>query len=190
MQRYYRAINEKIYLLDASKKKKNGIVTSVRGSSLNVYEQLFEKENISCSCPDHLTRGNFCKHLLFVVGKVAQETTMAQNLCVSPHLWDKDHLKIVRDSLMARLKIEKKPKKKTERDDVDDCPICFDEITKDDETYQCSSTCKNYFHLGCINKWIETNKYNKTCPLCRTSIEINGNDKYINDNIKFIYDKS
>jgi len=42
------------------------------------------------------------------------------------------------------------------------CPICFKKINKG---IKCS-TCKNYFHVYCLNKWFEKIEIKK-CPICR-----------------------
>lgn len=43
-----------------------------------------------------------------------------------------------------------------------ECPICLE---SDNEVFE-KLDCKHEFHVKCINKWF---KYNKNCPLCRTS---------------------
>ena len=99
MQRYYRSIKERIYLLSAQQSEEK-FEFKVRGSSLNIYNQTLDPHKFKCSCPDHETRETFCKHLLFIVGKVAEQTTMARNLCVYQELWDEDHFTIISEDLV------------------------------------------------------------------------------------------
>jgi len=197
MQRYYRSIKERIYLLSAEQSEEK-FEFKVRGSSLNIYNQTLDPYKFKCSCPDHETRETFCKHLLFIVGKVAEQTTMARNLCVYQELWDKDHFTIVSEDLVKRLKsrsqVNKKEIKNNENENLSnmehgDCPICFEDMKCDEELYKCKYTCKNFFHYECIRKWSSCTKRDTTCPLCRTSIELNNNENdYIDKNIetKFI----
>jgi hypothetical protein len=188
MQRYHRALNERIYLLSA-RENKNNLKFRIRGSSLNIYKQKLDKKEFYCSCPDHTTRDNFCKHLLFLIGKVAGQTTMAQNLCIYNNLWDEDHYKIVSEDLIERLKkrLNKDIEKEICNDEqiiLEDCPICFEKIDNNEKIYKCKNVCNNYFHYDCINKWINAKKTKATCPLCRTVIVINENDSYIDENVK------
>ena len=53
--------------------------------------------------------------------------------------------------------------------DLEECSIC-QEIIKSGETFRrlpCSDTVNHYFHLNCIDPWLETNS---TCPNCRSNI--------------------
>jgi hypothetical protein len=55
------------------------------GNSGEPYEVVVDEE-ISCSCPDHTTRGNLCKHLLFVLIRAIgmnERTVMEQYYSVS-----------------------------------------------------------------------------------------------------------
>ena len=47
---------------------------------------------------------------------------------------------------------------------MDDCPICVDEIEKDDHIQL--PCCKLGLHKSCHNYWIET-RYDKKCLHCR-----------------------
>jgi hypothetical protein len=45
------------------------------------------------------------------------------------------------------------------------CPICFEDIKKDNEFI---TGCSHRFHSVCINKWLENNN---NCPMCRKKIK-------------------
>lgn len=45
-----------------------------------------------------------------------------------------------------------------------DCAICLEKNSNN--VYKCS-TCENYFHIVCIERWLDTNN---TCPICRDNL--------------------
>ena len=45
----------------------------------------------------------------------------------------------------------------------DDCPICMEKM-KGGEKDVCKLYCKHYFHVECMEKWLETRM---ECPICR-----------------------
>ena len=59
---------------------------------------------------------------------------------------------------------------KNESEEIDKCPICFDNINNDDDKKILN--CGHIFHKYCIDCW---NKINPTCPYCR---------KYVNNFFK------
>jgi len=82
-ERIDRAIQQRLFLIETSSPttcSEHGgpkITLSVLGSTGNIYEVTISKIP-HCNCPDH-AKGNICKHLLFVMLKVA-------GLSVSSHL--------------------------------------------------------------------------------------------------------
>jgi hypothetical protein len=51
----------------------------------------------------------------------------------------------------------------------DDCPICFESLN----TGQiCTNQCGHKFHCECIQEWMDMPGPAKTCPLCRSVIDI------------------
>lgn len=59
----------------------------VRGRTNNVYEQKLSSTGFSCSCPDHKSRATFCKHLLFLVARVAMQMELANKLQQNKANW-------------------------------------------------------------------------------------------------------
>ncbi len=55
------------------------------------------------------------------------------------------------------------------------CSICLDNITNSDKK---ELSCNHKFHINCINTWLQDNN---TCPLCRSTQELNRN-RYSNEN--------
>ena len=66
-----------------------------------------------------------------------------------------------------------------EVEEIDKCPICFDNLSNDIKILNCGHT----FHKSCIDYWV---KINPTCPYCRKYINNFFNCTLIN---KFIYKK-
>lgn len=53
----------------------------------------------------------------------------------------------------------------------DECAICCCVIKNKDVMYKMD--CVHKFHRQCMQKWINTNKPNATCPVCRTPVTQN-----------------
>ncbi len=168
MDRFSKALNERIYLLSASQLLNEEWNFNIRGQSNKVYKQILTSTKFSCACPDHCLRKGFCKHLLFLFCRVSLNTTLAKELFLKNKEWDDATFTIINKSLIERLKhrIEtNKPKEITSNAIGNDCSICFEEMKTGEVFSQCLTTCKNYFHEDCINLWL--NSGHDTCPLCR-----------------------
>ncbi|CAF0848286.1 unnamed protein product [Didymodactylos carnosus] len=62
--------------------------------------------------------------------------------------------------------------------DSQDCPICFEQMSEDEQLTYCTAYCGNNIHQVCIDKWKEAKqrvKEDVTCPLCRAIWK----DKYL-----------
>jgi hypothetical protein len=71
--------------------------------------------------------------------------------------------------------IEKLPHKQLDEEMIGpdgkaECTICMDDMSKGDEV--AVLPCKHWFHPDCVTLWL---KEHNTCPVCRTSIESQGN---------------
>ncbi len=168
MDRFSKALNERIYLLSASQLSNEEWNFNIRGQSNKVYKQILTPNKFSCACPDHCLRKGFCKHLLFLFCRVSLNTTLAKELFLKNKEWDIETFTIINKSFIERLKhrIEtNKPKEITSNAIGSDCSICFEEMKNGEVFSQCLTTCKNYFHEDCINLWL--NSGHETCPLCR-----------------------
>lgn len=184
MNRYDRALNQKLYLLNTEEHTEY-MYFDVRGTTNNIYNIKLDKINYSCSCPDFQTRNNVCKHILFIIGKIGEETTIAKNLFNFNHIYDENLYNIIVDSVKDRLnKIKKeiyKNKNNTnteifKKDEI--CCICFESLEND--LYH-ETNCNNYFHNNCINKWLQNKD---SCPLCRNILNKNINNNGIDIDMK------
>lgn len=182
--RLKRGLKQKMFLLDVDQNKNNWKF-KVKGTT-NDYDLNINDELISCSCPDFKKRGNICKHLYFIIGRIAQNEDLAYDLekeieeSGRGSILTDDELKIVSDNLISRLtkRINETDNKSKDNGNIDincledDCSICFESL-KDGVVIQCceggTNTCKNYFHKVCIGEWLGDHN---TCPLCRRAWKI------------------
>ena len=167
MSRLNKSLSEKIYLLSANQETKERWSFKVRGQSKNIYEQVLQPDFYVCSCPDHQKKHTFCKHLLFLISRVAIQLDIASKISLDNTKWSQTYFKACSLSLTTRLKsrFEESKKKLKDKSKVNediskvigtDCPICFEEMKENEVLSQCVITCKNYFHkkFCVINKYI------------------------------------
>ena len=181
MLRLNRSLKEKIYLLLANQLSLTHWKFNVRGQSNRIYEQNLTPNSYSCSCPDHSTKHTFCKHLLFLLVRVATQLDLAEIMCENKKNWNSVAFDICSSSWVDRLKNHIN----TNKCNMDanaigsDCSVCFEEMKSDEKLVRCITTCKNYFHDNCISMWLSTN--HDTCPLCRGKwIQNNENELVVN----------
>ena len=144
----------------------------------------------SCSCPDYAQRRSVCKHMMFIIGRIAQDQSALFNMKSDVHnIFDikKNLTEVLVTRLHKRIETQKppltQPTKETESE-MDDCCICFEELTLTSTPKNLLSvcfTCKHFFHKSCMDRWISIKK---TCPLCRQLI-LEEISKYDNDELKF-----
>ena len=168
MLRLNRSLKEKIYLLLANQLSLTHWKFNVRGQSNRIYEQNLTTNSYSCSCPDHSTKHTFCKHLLFLLVRVATQNDLAEIICENKKNWSSVAFDICSSSWVDRLKnhINANNNNTVDANAVgSDCSVCFEEMKSNEKLVKCITTCKNYFHDNCISMWLSTN--HDTCPLCR-----------------------
>lgn len=169
MSRLYKSSSERIYLLSANQVSQEHWVFKVRGQSNKIYEQNIKPTLYSCKCPDHAIRKSFCKHLLFLISRVALNPSLARDLYNDKNKWNLDMFNILNKVWIERLKNRintKEEKTQLHANAIgNDCSICFEEMKSGEIFTQCITTCKNYFHEDCLKLWLNTS--HDTCPLCR-----------------------
>ena len=176
MQRLRKSLSEKISLLSAYQRDASWEF-KVRGQSASVYQQELSASAFSCSCPDHQGKKTFCKHLLFLVARVALQFERAANLSDQTAVWNEEAYVACVPSWVSRLAHLISPAEPIETSLTSDkpegdCPICFEELiegkandgTAIDNTIRCDTTCHKWFHRECITRWLEESS---TCPMCR-----------------------
>ena len=165
-----RALIERLYLLEAARRerlKDGGWTFIVRGSTGKHYDVVLSANKVSCSCFDCKQRRRICKHIYFIIGRVAQNkellVQLGDNLNVNvfaldPLLSEKINNRINGRSHLASAQSTVD----AERDTT--CSICYESTQSVDTRSSACSSCKNVFHTECINIWTSRNP---TCPLCR-----------------------
>lgn len=205
-KRLQKSLNERIYLMAANQVEVDKWEFKVRAQSLNVYDQCLTTNSFTCSCIDQKKNKHFCKHLLFLIVRVAPKQDIAEQLISNKTVWNEKHFNECSTLWIERLKSRinreeiiksQKERLKTQKSKVanindaygQDCSICFEVMNNGEDITCCEAMCKNFFHNDCIKQWFASGHDN--CPLCRTKWKINkktsevkGKNKIIN-NISF-----
>lgn len=177
--RLSKSLSEKMSLLSARQSLEEWIFT-VRGQSNTVYEQHVTGKTYSCTCEDQQGKKTFCKHLLFLVARVASQFDLAADLAQRPKTtWKPKAFETCIASWMNRLKhlIDPSMIPSSVVDKEGMCSICYENLSE--ETVQCTTTCKQWFHSPCIARWLEHGS--TTCPLCRAEWNKNTNPSIHSD---------
>ena len=163
MQRLTKSLSEKMILLSVHQTEREWTF-HVRSKTSITYEQHLTETTFSCSCPDHQGKKTFCKHLLFLVARVACQMELAMDIHKKPKTaWKETAYRACMLSWTNRLGHLINSGK---HDVIEgECCICFEKL-ESAPTVQCVRTCKNWFHEECITSWKEHGS--TTCPLCRT----------------------
>jgi hypothetical protein len=162
-----------LYLSDFSGSE-NDLVIEVlgtkRANKRSRYKVCLNNGTSTCTCSDFIYRGNklgvVCKHICFVVFKVAKIFSMS--FIQTRKLTDFERMQIYnalcnrRDYFVKAL--NKKFKDFTKNKEDCSCPICFDAIHEADSV-SCPE-CKNYIHEHCMLIWLESHA---SCVYCRSS---------------------
>jgi hypothetical protein len=173
MEKLERALRERIYLLTANQST-NLWEFTVKGQSSKIYTQKLTPESFSCTCPDHYLKKGFCKHLLFLLSRVANQTEIAVIVCENKSKWNDELFMICSVLWLERLKSRQATVVSQVNEDIakklkdavgENCSVCFEEICANDRLLICETTCKNVFHNDCLQMWFNTGHDN--CPLCR-----------------------
>ncbi|KAH9952030.1 hypothetical protein B0H21DRAFT_10402 [Amylocystis lapponica] len=186
LERVERVISQRFFMVD---RRREGDALreefDVLGSTGNVYTVVIDKVP-SCTCPD-ATKGNHCKHILFIFLKVLQVTQASgywyQKALLTSELEDIfSHAPLapnavaherVRDAYAratgkAVSKAASAKQNKRVPGPEDDCPICYENMHGVNEnTLTFCDECGNGLHKECFQQWATTSKNNLTCVFCR-----------------------
>lgn len=179
--RKYRGISQKLYLIESKdlQEKKEYVIM---GSTGNVYTVTVQGKPI-CTCPDHKSRNNRCKHIYFVLIKImgVQE--------IDKQIYTKDDLHEMFKNIPPTtelFKVSTDLKNKYDRllnsasNDIskntdDNCPICMDELNNGETLLTCKAHCGRHVHKECFDMYSKSNK-NAKCIYCRNNIFANPNE--------------
>jgi len=139
----------------------------------------------ACECPDFVSRGGMCKHIIYIMHYVLQWNIeqIVQFATYPERIFDQDaHLRecvsrgrprrpetradtrtltIAED--LASTDVETSEGGREVRED-DGCPICFVPFGASKKSLTFCPSCRNVFHKKCIGIWLQRKD---ACPLCR-----------------------
>ncbi|KAK7351494.1 hypothetical protein VNO77_11002 [Canavalia gladiata] len=184
--RIVRALRNHLRLLHRS-----GSTFFIFGATGNVYTVSLSCTP-SCTCPDRTTP---CKHILFVFIRVlgvslddvclrrrTLRPCQLQRLLSMPTLPEA----VAGGTLRQRFHqlffdTGPKPKPKIEMEDGATCPVCLEEMEKEDKLVACG-TCRNPIHEECLMMWKRSRgRRSASCVICRARWRDRAEqDKYLN----------
>ncbi|KAI0636763.1 hypothetical protein C8Q77DRAFT_1094450 [Trametes polyzona] len=157
---------------------------SVLGSTGNVYTVVIDKKP-SCDCPD-ASRGNHCKHILFIFMKVLQVTLESgywyQKALLTSELEEIFSNAPRAPASVANERVRRAYAQATGKElpsttqagqkrlpqEEDDCPICYENMYRVAETLLTfCGECGNGLHKECFGQWAKAAKGGVTCVFCR-----------------------
>lgn len=176
-ERRERAFVHRLKLIK-EKLKDNGVLYNVLGTTGNVYSVIMLLNGVidSCTCPDHQSKGNYCKHQYFIQERVLKTEKHENDIRIAIALsrLENKFFLIDDDGILAPEKVIQEYKKKRKRTMVErksvknrECPVCFESLEQDDVIY-CDSSCGQPIHKKCFTDWTLANK--STCVYCRTDM--------------------
>lgn len=159
-----RALTQRIYLTEFDAEK---LIFKILGSTGQmVYDVVFKKNNVSCSCPDYQNR-NLCKHIIFLWIRVLRfDVNMLEKY---PENFDQieKRLENIPNSAYSATSTQKKKDFVPQKPIEGFCPICFEDYEASDEKIvYCKLTCGNNVHYSCYRDWVNYHR-KKVCIFCR-----------------------
>jgi len=189
--RVHRVMTQRFFMIERSKTE--GELKEefkVLGSTGNVYTVVISKVP-SCDCPD-ATKGNHCKHILFVLLKVLsvpltstyyyQKALLASELeniftsaPAAPNAVSNAHIQAAYTRAVGRpdeaerldSKAEEAKDQRRMPEEGDDCPVCYESMHDVDiKTLTFCEKCGNALHMECFQQWSKK-AHLPTCVWCR-----------------------
>ena len=164
------SMDDSFFLTDGS------ISFGVIGHTKEGYVVSFSKDNISCTCLDHIYRGHLgfvCKHIFFVI-HLSKNNIIFDNTNYLKYLMNQSLIYIIRSSILKIIDIKKKEIQNVEQsvlhhpDRDSDCSICYESFkTNKMNKIQMCAVCKNSFHMHCIVTAWSYSSAKGNCPYCR-----------------------
>lgn len=172
--RFKRGIQQNLFVFnfDTSQSHENILKFEIYGTSCQIYDVLFDQDQVSCSCMDFKTRNLYCKHIYFIIGKIGKltleqvEDLFEENTMASSRTTRTQKQKKLSTILHRIVKALQNSIKQLKNGDGETCCVCIEEMNPKEKCMECES-CKNKFHKICLLSWISDSR---GCPLCRESI--------------------
>lgn len=186
-----KAANQRLYLIDCLSKNKDEWNFDIEGSTGTIYKVYLNTKIQKCNCLDFCTRGILCKHILFVILRVAGDKKTFNKISIDNKTSIYEINPKFSSFIKRRIKTRTDYTDKTDDNIVlkdDPCAICYEDIAENINKKllkQCKH-CKFVYHSGCLTVWL---RRKNTCPMCRSEWEIKESEhdplsKFKNENIK------
>ena len=142
----------------------------VLGTTGKTYFLNFKQNFTYCTCPDFERRKKICKHIFFILGKIANDKELFKSINRLEN-FDNDNLTVIfqklQNEIINRANKKKKEHEKIEIERDEECSICGDEF-HDLNLWKCAE-CRHVFHKPCLTQWWNTDpKIRGMCAYCRT----------------------
>lgn len=170
--RISRALTQKMYLIQCGEMRPSrSILCDVEGSTGTTYVVELKKVGCCCTCPDFAKRGEMCKHIFFVLVRVAKTP-------ISEVQQDPDNF-VLSDDLTTRIKNAIDPTHAVtdafEARLTNECGVCYEDFTERDKDLRKCMTCSKALHDSCMELWTRscaTRGQTWTCPYCRGFLSV------------------
>lgn len=176
--RLRRGLTERMLVVDASFDEEMQWRFLIQASSGRSYSVFLAPLNASCECHDCSMRQLVCKHIVFVLGRVAGLGDAVGDYLESEELVGQPFVSEVVHGLLVRAVTEwkgsmdkdgenekEKGEEETEREEP--CAVCLEAKFKQDAEVVCHR-CAKVFHLTCMQGWWAAGR--SSCPTCRASL--------------------
>lgn len=172
-ERKERALRQRLYLLEAEYKNAKWKFV-VRGSTGNRYTVSILSNSVSCNCFDCKRRKATCKHIYFIVGRVAQDHELLKDMGsqltfpildkITPKLLRRLGSSIPTNESSCQNTLPEIDRSNVPRDTT--CSICYEDLESSESfgDVDTCTVCKNGYHKDCIAIWLRNKD---TCPMCR-----------------------
>lgn len=166
--------------------EKDSVNYNIVGSSGKTYEVFFSREEVYCTCLDHLIRKKICKHMYFILGIYLKSYSYIDNIFTIEDIRS-NALLIVNSThekeASKKIKQNKESYHNKKNNIHDICCICHENLTDVCPLSHLSChACKKIMHKICIESWL---KKKKNCPMCRSTWKKGKCMNYLKSDIKY-----
>jgi hypothetical protein len=175
---YSRATSQRFYVLSRSRTghgDEQEETVELAGTTGNIYTVTIARQP-TCDCP-HARQGNQCKHVLYVLAKVlrARYDYVYQLALLGSELREIFETAGPIPSDDGGDSGDAAHEDRNRKAIEGDCPICYEELGKDEAIVWCKAACGQNIHKACLEMWAATKRQQGTdkvtCPYCRSMWE-------------------
>ncbi len=175
-ERKQRGLTQRIYYIGHSISL-NFLVFQIAGTTGNTYDVTvdYEDNQVTCTCPDFKRRHMTCKHIYFVLIRIfgtQEETPTTGELVLFVQSANENM-----DLNFSNPEEKKEGPNQSDKPQVpqrpfngENCPICLEELTTDEELDFCKLGCGKSLHVFCWSNWLKIKHSNDLkCIYCRAN---------------------